>query len=129
MVAQPPPPDDEHICKPGAQVYFCPTSGETESDCHGGFDVCCARPDLHRPVTDPDDPDPTSAHVTDADYAVLLPLQKLIDRTIRTTPVRAGNPHDLDRLTADLTLRVCAWVGRNVLPGVRTAPTEETDHA
>lgn len=41
----------EHQCKPGATVYYCPTSGETESDCHGGFDQCCDRPDLHRPVS------------------------------------------------------------------------------
>ncbi|MFD5491564.1 hypothetical protein ACFWH4_01150 [Streptomyces sp. NPDC127091] len=39
---------DAHVCKPGASVYYCPTGGETESDCHGGFDVCCARPDLHQ---------------------------------------------------------------------------------
>lgn len=60
----------------------------------------------------------------DTDLAVLLPLQQLIDQTIRTTPVRAGNPHDLDRLTADLTLRVCVWVARNVLPTAtpETAP-------
>lgn len=65
--------------------------------------------------------DPEPPTVADADYAVLLPLQQLIDRTIRNTPVRAGNPADLDRLTADLTLRVCVWVGRHVLP---TTPPE-----
>lgn len=37
---------DEHVCKPGAKVYWC--QGEWESDCHGGFDVCCGRYDLHR---------------------------------------------------------------------------------
>ncbi|MBL3664474.1 hypothetical protein JL475_00240 [Streptomyces sp. M2CJ-2] len=41
---------DRHVCKPGASIYYCPTGGETESDCHGGFDVCCARPDLHQPL-------------------------------------------------------------------------------
>lgn len=41
---------EAHVCKPGASVYYCPTSGETESDCHGGFDVCCDRPDLHQPA-------------------------------------------------------------------------------
>ncbi|MFE7972980.1 hypothetical protein [Streptomyces shenzhenensis] len=41
----------EHQCKPGATIYYCPTSGEIESDCHGGFDQCCDRPDLHRPVS------------------------------------------------------------------------------
>lgn len=38
-----------HTCKPGASTYYCPTSGETESDCHGGFTTCCDRPDLHQP--------------------------------------------------------------------------------
>jgi len=41
-------PDDEHVCKPGATTYYCPASGETESDCHGGFDVCCAQPEDHQ---------------------------------------------------------------------------------
>ncbi|MFB6955490.1 hypothetical protein ACFCYB_00280 [Streptomyces sp. NPDC056309] len=41
---------DEHVCKPGARLYYCPAGGEVESDCHGGFDVCCARPDLHQPL-------------------------------------------------------------------------------
>ncbi|MFJ3699548.1 hypothetical protein ACIPW9_36400 [Streptomyces sp. NPDC090052] len=41
---------DNHVCKPGATTYYCPTVGEIESDCHGGFDVCCARPDLHQPL-------------------------------------------------------------------------------
>lgn len=40
---------EQHVCKPGANLYYCPTSGRTESDCHGGFDVCCDRPDLHIP--------------------------------------------------------------------------------
>lgn len=34
-------------CPAPAPSYFCPTSGEAESPCHGGFDVCCGRPDLH----------------------------------------------------------------------------------
>lgn len=38
-----------HICT--SEPYFCPTSGEVESACHGGFDVCCDRPDLHGPVS------------------------------------------------------------------------------
>ncbi|MEU3613449.1 hypothetical protein ABZ725_14195 [Streptomyces sp. NPDC006872] len=42
------PDTAEHVCKPGAARYFCPTSGKTESACHGGFDVCCDRPDLHQ---------------------------------------------------------------------------------
>ncbi|MEU3903280.1 hypothetical protein AB0F20_05625 [Streptomyces goshikiensis] len=40
-----------HVCKPCASLYYCPASGRTESDCHGGFDVCCDRPDLHRLAT------------------------------------------------------------------------------
>ena len=41
-----------HVCKPGASVYHCPTSGQTESDCHGGFTTCCGRPDLHQPAAE-----------------------------------------------------------------------------
>jgi hypothetical protein len=49
MTTPPAAPDDgQHVCKPGASVFYCPTAGETESDCHGGFDVCCGRPDLHQ---------------------------------------------------------------------------------
>lgn len=40
--------EEVHTCTPGATVYYCPTANDTESDCHGGFDVCCARPDLHQ---------------------------------------------------------------------------------
>ena len=32
-------------------VYFCPTSGDPECPRHGGFTVCCAHPELHRPPT------------------------------------------------------------------------------
>lgn len=35
-----------------AGLYFCPTSGDVEDPRHGGFDVCCDRPDLHRPASD-----------------------------------------------------------------------------
>lgn len=31
-------------------LYYCPTAGEVESGCHGGFDVCCWAPELHQPV-------------------------------------------------------------------------------
>ncbi|MFJ7990268.1 hypothetical protein [Streptomyces sp. NPDC096351] len=41
-------PEPEHVCRPDATVYYCPTAGEVESDCHGGFDTCCSRPELHR---------------------------------------------------------------------------------
>lgn len=53
-VADNPTPDPtEHDCGPNGcgDLYYCPTSGETESPCHGGFDVCCDRPDLHQPST------------------------------------------------------------------------------
>ncbi|NUT52377.1 MAG: hypothetical protein HOV94_34550 [Saccharothrix sp.] len=33
-------------------LYYCPTVGEVESGCHGRFDVCCAAPELHRPMTE-----------------------------------------------------------------------------
>ncbi|MFI2426534.1 hypothetical protein ACH5A7_20965 [Streptomyces sp. NPDC018955] len=45
--------DAEHVCKLGSSVYYCPTSGTIESDCHGGFDTCCDRPDLHQPKEQP----------------------------------------------------------------------------
>jgi hypothetical protein len=31
-------------------VYYCPTAGENESAKHGGFDVCCDRPERHEPA-------------------------------------------------------------------------------
>ncbi|MET9150019.1 hypothetical protein ABZX82_01870 [Streptomyces griseoflavus] len=42
--------DDHHTCKPGARHYFCPASGDIESDCHGGHTHCCDQPDQHQPV-------------------------------------------------------------------------------
>lgn len=42
----------ENECPGGSKhclpMYFCPTAGEYESPCHGGFDTCCDRPDLHK---------------------------------------------------------------------------------
>jgi hypothetical protein len=38
-----------------AEVYYCPTSGEMEMYPGGGFDVCCAAPELHRPTARPTD--------------------------------------------------------------------------
>lgn len=40
-------------CKPPVP-YFCPTSGETEINPGGGFDVCCDAPEKHRPLTEED---------------------------------------------------------------------------
>ncbi|MGW1468483.1 hypothetical protein ACWCPT_29575 [Streptomyces sp. NPDC002308] len=51
MTEQAPPDDEVHVCKPGATTYYCPTAGEVESDCHGGFDVCCAHPELHQQLS------------------------------------------------------------------------------
>ena len=45
-------PDAPCACPSPAPSYYCPTSGEVESPCHGGFDTCCDRPDLHRPATE-----------------------------------------------------------------------------
>jgi hypothetical protein len=48
--------DAARPCPEPAASYFCPTSGEVESPCHGGFDTCCDRPDLHRPNFAPNPP-------------------------------------------------------------------------
>lgn len=49
--------DDEH--KPTCpDLYYCPTVDEVESGCHGGFDVCCYAPELHRPMTEAELDDP-----------------------------------------------------------------------
>lgn len=42
-----PEPDfgTEPTCCPDA--YWCPMYGEIECPRHGGFDICCARPDAH----------------------------------------------------------------------------------
>ncbi|WP_109000813.1 hypothetical protein [Streptomyces rishiriensis] len=58
---QPAETQAEHVCKPGAGMYFCPTSGKTESTCHGGFDVCCDRPELHKPAETPASTAPLAA--------------------------------------------------------------------
>ncbi|MGQ4437972.1 hypothetical protein ACN6LI_003338 [Streptomyces violaceoruber] len=50
LAGQPDTETQAHVCKPDAIAYYCPTSGETESNCHGGFDACCDRPDLHQPA-------------------------------------------------------------------------------
>jgi hypothetical protein len=52
---------------------------------------------------------------TDTDLATLQPLAALIEKTIRDTPIRMG-PGGTDDLTAQLTLKTCVWVGKNVLP-------------
>ncbi|WP_037805184.1 hypothetical protein, partial [Streptomyces sp. NRRL F-5135] len=67
---------DEHVCKPGASLYYCPTAGEVESDCHGGFDVCCGRPDLHQSVT---------AHTDTADRAPCTAARRMT--AVTTGPI------------------------------------------
>lgn len=46
---QPKRPSQQHVYQ--TQVYFCPTSGETEHPTMSGFNQCCDRMDLHRPPT------------------------------------------------------------------------------
>lgn len=40
-------------CEPGCPTYYCPQGKTIECPKHGGFDVCCIAPHLHRhdPVT------------------------------------------------------------------------------
>jgi hypothetical protein len=33
-----------------SDLYFCPAVAEVESAMHGGFDVCCDRPEQHIPL-------------------------------------------------------------------------------
>ncbi|MFG2412316.1 hypothetical protein [Streptomyces goshikiensis] len=77
-----------HVCKPGVSLYYCPASDRTESDCHGGFDVCCDRPDLHLPVTDDD---PTLTVLMQAARAKGLRLE-VIDTEESTCCVCGGGP-------------------------------------
>lgn len=65
---------EPHCAEHEGDLYFCPTSGEVESPCHGGFDVCCDKPELHRAVigTAPIIADgPTEHFVDDYDLAIL----------------------------------------------------------
>jgi hypothetical protein len=50
-----------------------------------------------------------------ADLQALAPLATLIEHTIRDTPIRMG-PGGTDNLTAQLTVKTCVWIGKNVLP-------------
>jgi hypothetical protein len=53
------------------------------------------------------------------DLRILAPLAGLIEQTIRDTPIRIG-PGGTDDLTAQLTVKTCVWVGKNVLPRTKT---------
>lgn len=51
--------DDETEHRPTCpDLFYCPTVDEVESGCHGGFDVCCYAPELHRPMTEAELDDP-----------------------------------------------------------------------
>lgn len=32
------------------RAYYCPTAQDDECAIHGGFNVCCAHPELHQPL-------------------------------------------------------------------------------
>ena len=40
------------VSLPPGDLYVCPAALEVESKTHGGFGVCCDRPDLHVPLPD-----------------------------------------------------------------------------
>lgn len=52
----------EQLDRVHAPVYYCPTSGQKESPCCGGFDDCCDQPELHRPATSPEENTHGDAH-------------------------------------------------------------------
>lgn len=78
----------QHVCKPGASVYYCPTAGEVESDCHGGFDTCCGQPERHLPLTDAD---PTVTELQEAARAKGLRLEFLVEEA--PAPAAGYCPH------------------------------------
>ncbi|WP_435610006.1 NUDIX hydrolase [Streptomyces sp. C10-9-1] len=53
------------------------------------------------------------------DIEALAPLAALIAQIVRDTPIRMG-PGGTDDLTAQLTVRTCVWIGKNVLPRTRS---------
>jgi hypothetical protein len=53
-------PGPEHVC----QTYYCPSAGEIESACHGGFDVCCEAPEKHVPADQAPLPPPEGPEYT-----------------------------------------------------------------
>lgn len=65
---------EEHVCKPGATLYYCPEAGEVESDCHGGFDVCCSSPERHIQVNPPPRPSYAVAYATGSGELVEIAL-------------------------------------------------------
>jgi hypothetical protein len=82
LAAEPEALEDDHACAEGATLYYCPTAGEVESSCHGGFDVCCSAPEQHIQVDPPPRRPPYAvAYATEdgTQYEVALPG----DATIR----------------------------------------------
>ena len=61
------------VCDCGCpDIYYCPASVDVECPRHGGFDVCCDRPEDHVPVPSdiraasprpPENPDESSSTV------------------------------------------------------------------
>lgn len=61
-----------------------------------------------------------------ADTQAIAPLARLIAETIRDTPVRLGTPEGAGDLAATLTLKVSAYMGRELpsTPGLATLMVE-----
>lgn len=55
------------------------------------------------------------------DLTPLRPLAEVIAETVRTTPIRLC-PGGTDDLISNLTVKVAAYVGREVLPDIPPAP-------
>ncbi|CAM5265336.1 hypothetical protein [Streptomyces fumanus] len=72
-----------HVCKPGANSYYCPTSGQTESDCHGGFTTCCDRPDLHQPTAEAQPATPDTEPAPQCTAGLLPATSERVDRCVR----------------------------------------------
>jgi hypothetical protein len=49
-----------------SDLYFCPTAREVESATGGGFDTCCAHPELHLPMPDTEATHAVSEALSDA---------------------------------------------------------------
>lgn len=81
----PPPTDLASCCE---QAYFCPASNEVECGVHGGFDTCCARPDLHHPVVEGSGWCPTCR----AHFAVIWPAPPYALLHVGGDVPRHGNP-------------------------------------
>jgi hypothetical protein len=65
---------------------------------------------------------PVPAATTDLDLPSLYPLARVIAGVVRTTPVRLG-PGGVDDLICQLTVKVAAYMGREVIPPASVSPT------